>query len=644
MANLGEKQKVEETEYESESEESVYAVATRRENASDDDDDGNGNSEGEARERLVRSDRKVRVGYGDEWDGLGGWDENDVDAVGELEVLGDEQLEVLKKLVEVEEEEEEKEDFAEKEVYAGEKQRKEKESKAPLDPRNGAFYMHDDRFRGRGRGSSRWTLDERFRALCEERKWKHDKFEQMKVQDSYDNNAFAEVRRISEQYLQGHSKNQGKCRGSVKANWSKTNDNINNQNYSANVVRGRGPIKYNPIMRSSNVNLLTIAKRSMKPQGQTSTTSSRRVFSTKDAKNSKPQEMHSSPESARTFSTKKSKKFVKGASNSVSSPVFLPPRSMVSRKIIVLHCRCLILQKIDVKPGKAFEHFPTCALQNQDSFVPQCNSLVQGRIPNNPIGQDKFFSENFIHPASESYLTNLPPQPSIIWPTYTVASPQMMGPRDLFFSIMLSHQLSLPINQVSSVYPPAQQPIVQHIPIESMIRHPSLVYTQQLNQSSGSGAQASSEALLPNSYDIDKPGSLATTSKSKVALGGKGVSTCHGNGRGSFLSRVTQSNRNFTDNAALLPAMQLGSQQNGDHDEPAIKVAVTRYLSQSQNAFGNPEITWFPVFPAATGTVGSADSSLHAAAKGGYTAHSTGELSSYRVTRYSRMNINKQRE
>ncbi|GAY66660.1 hypothetical protein CUMW_250550 [Citrus unshiu] len=594
MANLGEKQKVEETEYESESEESVYAVATRRENASDDDDDGNGNSEGEARERLVRSDRKVRVGYGDEWDGLGGWDENDVDAVGELEVLGDEQLEVLKKLVEVEEEEEEKEDFAEKEVYAGEKQRKEKESKAPLDPRNGAFYMHDDRFRGRGRGSSRWTLDERFRALCEERKWKHDKFEQMKVQDSYDNNAFAEVRRISEQYLQGHSKNQGKCRGSVKANWSKTNDNINNQNYSANVVRGRGPIKYNPIMRSSNVNLLTIAKRSMKPQGQTSTT---RILNPKKCIQVLNQQEHSQ-----------------------------------QRK------------KIDVKPGKAFEHFPTCALQNQDSFVPRCNSLVQGRIPNNPIGQDKFFSENFIHPASESYLTNLPPQPSIIWPTYTVASPQMMGPRDLFFSIMLSHQLSLPINQVSSVYPPAQQPIVQHIPIESMIRHPSLVYTQQLNQSSGSGAQASSEALLPNSYDIDKPGSLATTSKSKVALGGKGVSTCHGNGRGSFLSRVTQSNRNFTDNAALLPAMQLGSQQNGDHDEPAIKVAVTRYLSQSQNAFGNPEITWFPVFPAATGTVGSADSSLHAAAKGGYTAHSTGELSSYRVTRYSRMNINKQRE
>lgn len=157
MANLGEKQKVEETEYESESEESVYAVATRRENASDDDDDGNGNSEGEARERLVRSDRKVRVGYGDEWDGLGGWDENDVDAVDELEVLGDEQLEVLKKLVEVEEEEEEKEDFGEKEVYAGDKQRKEKESKAPLDPRNGAFYMHDDRFRGRGRGSSRYS-------------------------------------------------------------------------------------------------------------------------------------------------------------------------------------------------------------------------------------------------------------------------------------------------------------------------------------------------------------------------------------------------------------------------------------------------------------------------------------------------------
>lgn len=212
-----------------------------------------------------------------------------------------------------------------------------------------------------------------------------------------------------------------------------------------------------------------------------------------------------------------------------------------------------VTHKIDVKPGKAFEYFPTSAIQNQNSFVPQCNSLLQGRIANNPIGHDKYFSKNLIHPASKSYLMNLPLQPSITWPTYTIVSPQMMGQRDLPFSTMLPHQLSSPTNQVSSVYPPAQQPIVQHIPIESMIQHPSLVYTQ-FNLSSRSGAQASSEALSPNSYETAL-GSLAISSKSKVALVRKGISTCHGNGRGSFLSAETQSNRNFTDNAALLPGI-----------------------------------------------------------------------------------------
>lgn len=40
-------------------------------------------------------------------------------------------------------------------------------------------------------------------------------------------------------------------------------------------------------------------------------------------------------------------------------------------------------------------------------------------------------------------------------------------------------------------------------------------------------------------------------------------------------------------------AIRLGSQHSGDHSVPGVKMAVTRYLSQSQNAFGNPKITWY---------------------------------------------------
>ncbi|KAJ4708396.1 CASC3/Barentsz eIF4AIII binding, putative isoform 3 [Melia azedarach] len=638
MADLVEEQKVGETEYKSESEESFSELATRRKNASDDDDD-NGNTEGEARERFVRTNRRFRAGYGHEPDGPGRYDEDDAILYeNENKEPRDEQLEGIK-------EEEDDDDSEENEFEdtscgkEGAKQQKENESEVPVDPIIGSFYMHDDRFRGRGLGPSRWILDESFRAIKDEQKWKHDKFEEMKAWDS----SLVEVRRNSEQYHRGHPKNKGEGKSHIKANWYKVHDSFNNQSYSSKVVRGRGPIKYKPIRRSSNVNPPTEDEQSRKPQGQTSNTSSIREFSTKYEQYLKTLVMPSSAESERKVSTKKkSGNFVEKTSNSDSvrvpsqisnvvsdslaseKHVFAANTSSASQMFNSSNPSKLdsVTQKKEMQPVKAFGYFPTSALLNHNVNVPQCNSLLQGKIRANPIGCEKLYSGNLICPASEKFVNNLPMQSSISWPTYTIASPQIMGQRGLPFSTMLTHQFCPTCNQVSSLYPLVQQPIVQQMLVETMIKHPLEVLTQDLNECSGTGAQASSEALLPISY---VPGTLESLQGS-----GRGINTLHGRG---LLTAETQNDQKFTATAALFPAMRQGRQDNADCGDPAVNMAISRYIARSQNGFGNPEITWLPGFPEAAGTVGSAYHSPYVIADGGYIAHSTGELPCHHVTR-----------
>ncbi|KAK2645764.1 hypothetical protein Ddye_020959 [Dipteronia dyeriana] len=74
--------------------------------------------------------------------------------------------------------------------------------------------------------------------------------------------------------------------------------------------------------------------------------------------------------------------------------------------------------------------------------------------------------------------------------------------------------------------------------------------------------------------------------------------------------------------------MKNGSQYNGDHGHPAVNMPVTGYVPQIQS-FVNPEMTWWPVFPAAAG---AAHCSTSASTSGDYHTHSTGHLSSLGVT------------
>lgn len=39
--------------------------------------------------------------------------------------------------------------------------------------------------------------------------------------------------------------------------------------------------------------------------------------------------------------------------------------------------------------------------------------------------------------------------------------------------------------------------------------------------------------------------------------------------------------------------MRQGRQDNADCGDPAVNMAISRYIARSQNGFGNPEITWY---------------------------------------------------
>ncbi|GKV06560.1 hypothetical protein SLEP1_g18436 [Rubroshorea leprosula] len=135
-------ERVEDAEYESESEDLALFFLRRRE-ATDDDE------EVEDCETVVSINRKLRMDYGDESDGLDGLPEyyDDVSYIDELEELADE---VTDDFCGEKEPGDYEKGRAEDEVTAM-KLRREMERDASSVPKVGAFYMHDDRF-GFGRG------------------------------------------------------------------------------------------------------------------------------------------------------------------------------------------------------------------------------------------------------------------------------------------------------------------------------------------------------------------------------------------------------------------------------------------------------------------------------------------------------------
>ncbi|XP_057474252.1 protein MLN51 homolog isoform X3 [Actinidia eriantha] len=613
----------EEVEYESDPEEAKRLLTTRRREASDDEDDG------EERERALRA----RTGSDEESDGQGAPAEYDDDE--ELEIEEEEELEEDEEVEHVEEEAVEREyevreggdsvevkelDGELSEIQGVDQAGEEKKENEPFAvPTAGAFYMHDDRFRDHAGGRHRRTFGGRkLWETKDERKWGHDKFEEMTIQERH----YEQGTRNSRGQYQGRGKSRGADRGYPKGNKSQAYNN-NNQNHGPKSVRGRGPRRYEPSNKNNSEAPPTQHKhihRSRKSIEKTlHATSGRTPMATSH--------MESDPLLAR--------KQVTASSLSSASPPFYPSGS--SNKEITLQ------QKREVLGGTTNRNL-RIAVVDENLSLSRSNATMRGKNAVDSIDMEKLYINNSIFPIGGKPSTSpqLPPPGSSIVNNNQTLQPRAQG-KGLAPSGQMNVQPGAPHNQVSTASMPTQLHTGRQNPVHSRVQSSSQAALQQLGQRPGSGSQTSSPPKTALSINSFEPGDLESSresSKSKTSLVGKGKGSVQGGGKGSFLYGGAQvigasgnigighGDQNFAATPAFLPVMPFGGQHPGGIGVPAVGMAFPGYVAQPQLGLGNSEMTWLPVLAGAAGALGATYCSPYIAVDGAYHPCPSGKTSS----------------
>ncbi|KAF5453170.1 hypothetical protein F2P56_028095 [Juglans regia] len=615
MATAGE----EEVEYESDPEEVKRSLAMRRREASDDEE-----GEGGGREKP-RMDRRV-VTHSDESDGQGGVaeyeddeeldeeeeQEDEEDEEGEVEldgdageeeeelygdrriegetrVVGGDELAVSRLNVNEAHSDERRsaDDLAEvQEEDRGEGEEK-KENEPFAVPTAGAFYMHDDRFRDNAGGRPRRTHGgRRLWESQDDRKWGHDKFEELTFQERH----YEEGRINSKGHYRGRGKNQSVDRGYSRGSRSKV---YNNQSQAPKSVRGRGPRRFEPTFKNKSQARPTERKQSGKPPEKTSHANSGRAFM---------------PVSSVESESVPARRQVFASSLNSASPPFYPSGS--SNKDITL------MHKRDVQAGSSNRSFhPT--VMDDGSSVQQANASRRGKNIAESVGMDKLFIDESINPGAGKPMTNS--------------------------QIPLSGPSFLSVTQYPPTRPPGRGLAIagQRSPAQSRVQPSVQAPAQQASQRPGSGSQPSSPpktGLSISSYEPREAESPSESSKSKVALVGNGKVNAQSAGRGSVVyggaqvmgatgsMAVGHGDQNLPGAPAFLPVMQFGGQHPGGIGVPAVGMAFPGYVAQPQLGLGNSEMTWLPVLAGAAGALGATYCSPYVV-DGAYHARPTGQTS-----------------
>ncbi|KAG2729123.1 hypothetical protein I3760_01G235500 [Carya illinoinensis] len=626
----------EEVEYESDPEEVKRSLAMRRREASDDEE-----GEGEGREKP-RVDRSFGT-HSDESDGQGGVadyeDEEELDEEEEEDLEDEEEVELdgdggeeeeavyrdggvegkarvggrIDSIVAVvnlnEADGDERRSMDElAEVQAedraeGEEEKKENEPFAV--PTAGAFYMHDDRFRDNAGGRHRRTRGgRRLWESKDDRKWGHDKFEEMTSQERH----YEEGRRNFKGPYRGRGKNRGIHQGYPRGSRPKA---YNDQSQTPKSVRGRGPRRYTPTFKDKSQAPPAENKRSGKPLEKTSHTNSGRAFMPVSSVESEPVPV---------------RRQVFASSLNSASPPFYPSGS--SNKDITL------MQKTDLQAGSSNRSLHP-AVMDDGSSITQTNASLRGKNITESVGMDKLYIDESINPGAGKPLANLQMPLSGSSLVSTTQSPPTKG-RGL--AGQMNYQPALPQNQVNRVPPSTQFHAVQRGPAQSRGQPPVQAPAQHANQRPGSGSQASSPpkvGLSINSYEPEEAESFSESNSSKGALVGKGKGNTQRTGMGSVMYSGTQvmgatgsmavshGDQNFTTTPTFLPVMQFGGQHPGGI--PAVGMAFPGYVAQPQLGLGNSEVTWLPVL-GASGALGT--TYPYITVDGAYHQHPSGQTSS----------------
>ncbi|XP_045830182.1 protein MLN51 homolog isoform X2 [Trifolium pratense] len=605
----------------------------RRRKASDDEEEEDREREGDRDDddSVKSEDLRVRV-RSDDSDGEGGVADYDDDDDENEEIEEEEEYEE----VEVEEEEEEEEEYEEVYVEKGvdgsvivvnesvgdvipslgedsaEVNTEEKKENEPFAvPTAGAFYMHDDRFRDNsGARQRRMHGGRRLWESKDDKKWGHDKFEEISVQDR----RYDERRRPS----RGNFRGRGRARGGtdrgghVRGNRREYNDReynnreFNNREYNDGsnqnqvpkvVVKGRGPRRYEPTNRRNGPAPQVQNKQSGKSQEKTSHVSSERV--SKPASNAE-----SDPVPAKKNSISSNLNY--------ASPPFYPSGS--SNKEINL------AQKQDVQIGSTSRNIRPG--MNEGFPVQQNNAIHRGKNVVDSISMDKLYIDESVGPSVGKPLNNVPLAPS--GHASQSPFPRPAGPgRGAPIPLQMNYPHAPSHNQANKVSP-MQMQAIQRSSVPGRTSTSAQAAAPQTGHRPGSGSQSSSppkRSVSINSLDSGDLDASSESGKAKGALVGKGRGAPQGAGRGPFVyggaqvmgaagnMAISQGDPNFP---AFLPVMQFGGQHPAGMGVPAVGMAFPGYVP------GKSEMTWLPVLAGAAGALGAQYCSPYLTVDGAY--------------------------
>ncbi|MCD7445764.1 hypothetical protein HAX54_000001 [Datura stramonium] len=498
----------------------------------------------------------------------------------------------------------------------GEEDKKENEPYAV--PTAGAFYMHDDRFRDNAGGRHRRTFGGRkLWESKDDRKWGHDKFEELSVEERH----YEEGRRGSRGRYRGRGRGRGPERETgrgrrPKAYVNDSNPSSNNsqkiQNNALKGMRGRGPRRYRPSFKD-NID-------APPPPNKQSGLSVEKHSYHSTAKASAPV---SNVENDAVTAAKQG--FVSSLNS--ASPPFYPSSSSTKE---------VTMTKRELQTGTSSRSVQPSVF-GDSSAAAQSNSVLRGKNASDSVSLDKpNISDPITAVASKvSSGLRLAPGSSTMSPTQS----QPLRGQGRGFNTMPNVNYQSPVinNQFNRVSQPTNLPSTQRNPVLGQ-GQPSFQATgRQFAQRSGTRSQGSSPPKTGQSIsEIGEFECSSDSSKSRSAMVAKGKGTLQSTGRGSVLYGGAQvmgapgsmgsGDQNFPATPAFLPVMQFGGQNRGGI--PAVGMAFPGYVGQPQLGLGNSEMTWLPVLAGAAGALGATYCSPYITMDGAYHARPSGQISS----------------
>ncbi|KAH9605162.1 hypothetical protein KSS87_023017, partial [Heliosperma pusillum] len=441
----------------------------------------------------------------------------------------------------------------------------------------------------------------------DERKWGHDKFEELHVQDR----RYEEGKRSSKGPYRGRGKARGAGSGYGRGNRVKQFSENSNQNAAPKDVRGRGPRRYQPVMKNNG-------ETTRPPQYQQSA----RSFD-KSSRTGSGTMVTTTLSSNVEYEVAPAKKA--GSNLSSESPPFYPSGASTadaaSTQKKEMHSRNY---SRNTRPS-VDPNFP----------MPVSNPSSRGKNVINSKGFDKLHVDDSVSPASTKTINNMDMRHSS---SSSLDSNQFSHHRGRGrvvapskSAVFQPRQTNNQLNKVSLQASEANK----LSPVQTQGQSPLQTPSQQLVQRSLVTSQSSSPpkaGLLAIKFLSGKGETPSVFGYSNTFVAVKGKGAIQGTGRGSVVYGGAQvmgpdvsvgASHSDSNIPAFFPVMQFG----GQHPDRMASVGMAFPGYVPPNGLGNSEMTWLPMLASAAGALGAAYCPPYVAIDGNYHPRPTGQTS-----------------